>query len=79
MTIFINSDIAPIRCFADSYVEKYTIQPMLPDGISFDESKGIISGHYSGEAQSIIYTISATNQYNTIQTTIQINYQGICY
>ena len=52
---------------------------MLPDGISFDESKGIISGHYSGEVQSIIYTISATNQYNTIQTTIQINYQGICY
>lgn len=52
---------------------------MLPDGISFDESKGIISGHYSGQAQSVIYTISATNQYNTIQTTIQINYQGICY
>ena len=50
---------------------------MLPDGISFDESKGIISGHYSGEALSIIYTISATNQYNSIQTTIQLNYEGI--
>ncbi|MEO7173819.1 MAG: T9SS type A sorting domain-containing protein [Flavobacterium sp.] len=64
---------------ADSYtqrirkvtsVEPYTISPVLPIGMSFNTSTGVISGIPTEVRASMTYTISASNYSGTATTTI---------
>ena len=79
-TIYKDAYLSPIRFYPDSYVKSFSINPALPDGLSFDEKLGMINGTYHGEVdKSIVYTVTATGPDRELQSVFTLNYKSKNY
>ena len=61
MTLYTDVDMEPIPIHCDAAVNRFQINPALPEGMILDETTGTISGRltkYNNE--DIIYTVTAT-------------------
>mmetsp|Transcript_17402 Transcript_17402/g.41247 ORF Transcript_17402/g.41247 Transcript_17402/m.41247 type:complete len:937 (-) Transcript_17402:65-2875(-) len=47
----------------------FSVEPALPEGVSLDASTGLISGTPAGESPETTYTVTATNESGSIDTT----------
>lgn len=75
-TIYTNIPFTPIRFYTDCEYTKFTIHPELKDGLSFDEDLGLINGIYTGNEQSVEYTITAVYKDQTASTVIVLDYKS---
>jgi hypothetical protein len=57
-------------------VNSYSITPNLPVGLSLNTSTGAITGTPNTASASATYTVTATNAYGTITTTLSVEVQG---
>ena len=65
-----------MRCIPNSYAESFSIQPELPSGMAFDTKTSVISGVYNGEPMKVIYTITASNEVDSVSQTLTIDYRS---
>lgn len=76
-TIYKDAYLSPIHFYPDSYVKSFSIDPALPDGLSFNEKLGVINGTYHGDVgQSTVYTVTATGPDREVQSVFTLNYKG---
>ncbi|UPQ77900.1 putative Ig domain-containing protein [Flavobacterium azooxidireducens] len=54
-------EISPLIPTVTAVADSYSIEPTLPNGLSFDETTGIISGTPIELSSAINYTVTATN------------------
>lgn len=69
----VNSAISEISPRADGHLSDFSIEPLLPTGISFSTEDGKISGTPSVESEVKEYTIQAHDGDNELTTTISIS------
>jgi hypothetical protein len=69
-----NTSITPISPTVTGEGITYSVSPVLPSGLSLDDSTGIISGTPTATSSSITYTIAATNDggYTTFDVVIAV-------
>ena len=76
-TVYKDVYLSPIRFYPDSYVKSFSISPALPDGLSFDESLGVINGTYHGEVgSSTVYTVTAVGTDRELQSEFTLNFKS---
>ena len=66
---FINN----LESFKEKRGLRFTIEPRLPEGIKIGEHTGLIWGKAKKETQMTSYTITATNSYSSISTTVSFS------
>jgi hypothetical protein len=66
---FINS----MESFKEKRGLRFTIDPKLPEGFKIGEHTGLIWGKAKKETQMTEYTITATNSYSSISTTVSFS------
>ena len=65
-----------MRCIPNSFVESFSIQPELPSGMVFNTKSSVISGEYNGEPMKVTYTITASNEAESVSQTLTIDYRS---
>lgn len=75
MVIYKNMPIMPIRITSDSDLDSVTIEPNLPSGLSFNPTTFEITGTYTGDPQSVTYTVVGTNDLGQKSGSMTLNYQ----
>ena len=75
-TVYKNVPISTIRFYPNSQFKSFTLEPKLGDGLSFDDSLGIISGTYTGEPKIVKYSVTALGPRESVTTEMTINYKG---
>lgn len=58
-------------------IDRFTISPALPAGLSIDELTGVISGTPATASTSTVYTVTAQNAAGNATTRVQIEVRGV--
>ena len=72
MTQYVGVPIEPIPARADAYLNNFSIQPALPNGVSLDTSTGTITGAFPDTSMSNqVFTVTASNSMGSVTTTVK--------
>lgn len=74
----VGSPIVPNRPTASGgAIERYTVAPALPAGLSLDGASGVITGTPASESASAIYTVTAENAAGSATARVQIEVRSV--
>lgn len=74
----VGSPIVPNRPTASGgVIERYTVAPALPAGLSIDGASGVITGTPASESASAIYTVTAENAAGSATARVQIEVRSV--
>lgn len=74
--IYRDTPFLPIRLFPDSGYDSFSITPKLPEGVTLDESTGLLSGVCAGSQETDTYTISVNKGQHSVSSVVQIDCKG---
>ncbi|GJG96849.1 kelch repeat-containing protein [Cupriavidus pauculus] len=74
----VGSPIVPNRPTASGgAIERYTVTPALPVGLSLDGASGVITGTPASESASAVYTVTAENAAGSATARVQIEVRSV--
>ena len=72
MTQYVGVPIEPVPARSDAYLNEFTINPALPEGVNMDPATGTITGSFANTATSNqVYTVTGRNTMGATTTTIK--------
>ena len=70
MTLYTDIVMEPIPIQCNTAMTSYTVNPVLPEGMTFNGQTGLISGKLTTTSDaSVVYTVTASNSYGSTTTT----------